>query len=154
MLIFLKSFLFCKHACKRLFKRLSRVFALSLIRYSYQTIIYTCVDVVDVLFLCGLLELQEDKRHVKNIWNGCAWCNVLEWCKTYCIYKNVRACSINVVMVMLCKNAYNMRCWNNFQHNNKYMIVIWLKPWAVRCGGSCIGLIFNPESALTWIRSA
>ena len=42
-LIFLKSFLFCKHACKRLFIRLLSVFGYSLIRYSYQTYkIYMC----------------------------------------------------------------------------------------------------------------
>ena len=85
-----------------------------------------------------------------NIWNGCAWFNVLEWCKTYCIYKNVRTRSINRAMVMLWNNAFNNACWNIFQHNNKYMIIIWVKPWAVRCGGSCIIQILNPESAQGW----
>lgn len=66
---------------------------------------------------------------------------------TYCIYKNVRVRSINVVVAMLWKNAYNMTCWKMFQHNNKYVNIIWLKPLTVRCGGSCIGLIFNSESA-------
>lgn len=64
------------------------------------------------------------------------------------IYKNVRACSINVVMAMLWKNAFNNACWKMFQHNNKYMNVIWLKPLTVRCGGSCMIQILNPESAL------
>ena len=83
-----------------------------------------------------------------NIWNGCAWFNVLEWCKTYCIYKNACARSINVVMAIICKYAFNKSCWKMFQHNNKYMNVIWLKPWTVRCGGSCLIQILNPESAL------
>ena len=37
MLIFSKSFLFLKRARKRLYIRLSLVFAFGLIRYSYQT---------------------------------------------------------------------------------------------------------------------
>lgn len=62
VLIFSKSFLFCKGACKRLFIRLSLVFAFGLIRYSYRTSnIYTCMDVVNVLFLVGLHQIQEDK---------------------------------------------------------------------------------------------
>ena len=106
--------------------------------------IYTCVDVVSVLFFV---------RFASCHWRQCtSWAHdmiyILEWCKTYCIYKNVHTRSINRVMAMLWNNAYNMTCWKMFQHVNKYMKVIWLKPWAVRCGGGCIGLIFNPGSAL------
>lgn len=108
------------------------------------------MDVVSVLFLCGLAPDKGRQLTRLNIWNGCAWFNVLEWCKTYCIYKNACARSINRAMAMLWNNAFNNVCWKMFQHNNKYMNVIWLKPWTVRCGGSCIGLIFNPESALGW----
>lgn len=106
------------------------------------------MDVVSVLFFVWFASVPGRQVARLNIWNGCAWFNVLEWCKTYCIYKNVRTRSINVVMAMLWKNAFNKTCWKMFQHNNKYMNVIWLKPWAVRCGGSCIRLIFNHESAL------
>lgn len=65
----------------------------------------------------------------------------------FAIYKNACARSINVVMATLWKNAYNTTCWKMFQHNNKYMIIIWVKPLTGRRGGSCIRLIFNPESA-------
>ena len=106
------------------------------------------MDVVNVLFFVGFASVPGRQVARLNIWNGCAWFNVLEWCKTYCIYKNVRPCSINVFMAMLWNNAFNNACWKMFQHNNKYMNVIWLKPWAVRCGGSCMIQILNPESAL------
>lgn len=75
------------------------------------------------------------------------WSNALEWCKSYCIYKNVRTRSINRAMAMLWNNAFNNACWKMFQHNNKYVNIIWLKPLARRHNSSCIGLIFNPESA-------
>lgn len=103
--------------------------------------------VVNVLFFVGFASVPGRQVARLNIWNGCAWFNVLEWCKTYCIYKNVRTRSINRAMAMLWNNAFNNACWNIFQHNNKYMNVIWLKPLTGRRGGSCIGLIFNPESA-------
>lgn len=106
------------------------------------------MDVVNVLFFVVFASVPGRQVARLNIWNGCAWFNVLEWCKTYCIYKNACACSINVVVAMLWNNAFNNACWNIFQHVNKNVKVIWLKPWAVRCGGSSIGLIFNPESAL------
>lgn len=101
-------------------------------------------------FFVGFASVRGRQVARLNIWNGCAWFNVLEWCKTYCIYKNVRACSINVVMAMLWNNAFNNACWKIFQHVNKNVNIIWLKPLAVRCDGSCIGLIFNPESAQGW----
>lgn len=98
-------------------------------------------------FFVGFASVPGRQTTRLNIWNGCAWFNVLEWCKTYCIYKNACARSINRAMAMLWNNAFNNACWNIFQHNNKYMNVIWLKPWAVRCGGSCLTQILNPESA-------
>lgn len=101
------------------------------------------MDVVSVLFFGGLGSWFRKTIHRMNTWSNAydpMYVGVV-------IYKNVRACSINRAMSMLWNNAFNNACWNIFQHNNKYMIVIWLKPWAVRCGGSCIGLIFNPESA-------
>ena len=105
------------------------------------------MDVVNVLFFVGFASVPGRQVARLNAWNGCAWFNVLEWWKTYCIYKNVRACSINTAIAMLWNNAFNNACWNIFQHNNKYMIVIWLKPWAVRRCGSCMNQILNPESA-------
>ena len=105
------------------------------------------MDVVSVLFFVVVASAPGRQVTRLNIWNGCAWSNVLEWCKTYCIYKNVRACSINVVMAMLWKNVFNNACWKMFQHVNKYVNIIWLKPLTGWRGGSCIRLIFNPESA-------
>lgn len=106
------------------------------------------MDVENVLFFVGFASVPGRQVARLNAWNGCAWFNVLEWWKTYCIYKNVRACSIYVVMATLWNNAFNKTCWKMFQHNNKYMNVIWLKPWAVRCGGGCLIQILNPESTL------
>lgn len=64
MLIFSKSNYLLKCGCKRLFIRLSKVFAFGLIRYSYQTgIIYMYGRGERPFFWWGLLQFQEDKRH-------------------------------------------------------------------------------------------
>lgn len=102
------------------------------------------MDVVSVLFLCGLGSWSRKTIHHMNTWSNAydpMYVGVV-------IYKNVRTRSINVVMAMLWNNAFNNACWKMFQHNNKYMNVIWLKPWTGRCGGSCLIQILNPESAL------
>ena len=106
------------------------------------------MDVVSVLFFRVVCTRSLKTSHQLSAWSGCIWSNVLEWCKTYCIYKNVRTRSINRAIVMLWNNVYNNACWKMFQHNNKYMIIIWLKPWTGRCGSSCMIQILNPESAL------
>nr|DAZ50697.1 MAG TPA: hypothetical protein [Caudoviricetes sp.] len=64
--------MFCKHACKRLFIRLLSVFGYSLIRYSYQTIKYTCMDVVSVPFFVAVASVPGRQVASLNIWNGCA----------------------------------------------------------------------------------
>lgn len=106
------------------------------------------MDGLTVLFFVWFASVPGRQIARLSAWNGCAWFNILEWCKTYCIYKNVRACSINRAIDMLWKNAYNMTCCKMFQHVNKYVNIIWLKPLTWWCGGSCISLIFNPGSAL------
>ena len=112
------------------------------------------MDGLTVLFFVRFASIPGRQVARLNTWNGCTWFNVLEWCKIYRIYKNVRACSINVVVAMLWNNAFNNACWKMFQHNNKYMDIIWLKPLTLRCGGRCIGLILTLKAARAWIRSA
>ena len=104
------------------------------------------MDVVSVLFFVWFASVPGRQEARLNTWNGCAWFNVLEWCKTYCIYKNVRTCSINVVVAMLWKNAYNTACCKMFQHVNKNVNIIWLKPGATWCGSGLMIQFFNPES--------
>ena len=104
------------------------------------------MDVVSVLFFGALASHPGRQRMCWSVWSWCIWSNVLEWWNGYCIYKNVRACSINRAMAMLWNNAFNNACWKMFQHVNKYMIIIWLKPLTWWCGGSCIGLILTLKS--------
>ena len=58
------------------------------------------MDVVNVLFLWGLLQFQEDNGRV-GVYGVDTQIQYIGGVKCSSIYKNVRACSINVVMAML-----------------------------------------------------